>query len=77
MPHYTSDNPSHIGTRVFLDGEEAADVTQCNTDEGWLIRAVRDEHGKLMLDGPKMDRVATERVYGVVTVIESQWPKTA
>jgi hypothetical protein len=67
MTHYTSDNPSHIGTVVFLDGTEVQDVIECDTTEGWVIRTMRNDDGYLCLVG---DDVATEKVFGTVTVKE-------
>lgn len=68
MAHYTADNPAHIGCTVFLDGVEMLRVTECDTTEGWLIRAKADDNGNLtVIDG----EVALETLHGTVTVKES------
>lgn len=67
MVHYTSDNPEHIGTVVFLDGVEIKDASECDTEKGWVVRATLDDDGKMFCVG---EHVAEEKVYGVVTVRE-------
>jgi hypothetical protein len=65
MSFYTSDNPLHIGTMVFLGGVLQSDVIECDTSDGWILRRQRDAKGRIFLDG---DKVATEKVLGKVTV---------
>ena len=65
MPHYTASNPLHIGTTVFLDGIQIRDVTECDTDEGWVVKAKRNDEGRLYAVG---DDLAVEKLFGTVTV---------
>ena len=65
MPHYTSDNPAHIGTIVYLGGSLTINVFECDTDEGWLVMGKLDGNGDLFAIN---DVVQTEKIYGQVTV---------
>ena len=67
MPKYTPENTSVIGrnARVFLDGTEVEDAVEADTDEGYVVRYVRDENGKRVHDGIEVQR---ERVRGKVAV---------
>tara|TARA_R110000764_G_C10955774_1_gene377682 strand:+ start:577 stop:801 length:225 start_codon:yes stop_codon:yes gene_type:complete len=65
MPHYTSDNPAHIGTGVYLGGSLTINVIECDTDEGWLVMGKLDGNGNLFaINGV----VQTEKIYGQVAV---------
>jgi hypothetical protein len=67
MTHYTSNNPAHIGTVVFLDGVEIQDVMECDTSDGWVLRMKLNDDGKIYeIDG----NLATEKLFGIVTVNE-------
>ncbi len=50
---------------AFVNGVEAANCIEADTDAGYVICAKLDEAGRLFADG---DDVATERLEGVVTV---------
>jgi hypothetical protein len=64
LTHYTSDNPTHIGTVVFLDGTEVQDVIECDTIDGWVLRMMRNDDGNTYaING----NAATEKVFGKVT----------
>lgn len=65
MPHYTSENTAHIGTIVFLDGEEIRDAVECHTDEGWVKWFARNESGHFYAD--EDGNATTKCEYGVVT----------
>jgi hypothetical protein len=67
MGFYTSDNPAHLGTVVFLDGVKISDVIECHTDKGWLVRYKRNPEGELeVIKG----FIQKEILRGVVTVRE-------
>jgi hypothetical protein len=65
MPRYSSENPAHIGTLVFLDAKPHEDVTECDTDEGWLVQAKRDASGDLVVVN---GFVQEEKLFGLVSV---------
>ena len=54
----------HVG-KVFVDGVEVHDVTECDTRLGFAIVNVRDDKGRFILDGESMKQ---ELLTGVVTV---------
>lgn len=64
---YTVQNTVELGicADVWLNGELVKDVIEADTDEGYILRAKRNEAGDIFIDG---DEYATERLEGVVTV---------
>jgi hypothetical protein len=58
---------------ILLNGTKQSDVLELDTEEGWLVRCVRDENGQLVIEG---DSLKTERLTGVVTIDETTPPLT-
>lgn len=56
---------ANLGARVFLNEVELRDVFTADEEQGIVVVAARDEHGKLMLDG---DCIARKTMTGVVRV---------
>jgi len=60
-----SANSSRFGPVVFLDSIKVADVTACDTAEGWLVKCKRNPAGDLAI---VRDCIQTETLYGIVTI---------
>lgn len=66
MPRYHW-SKDHNVDEVFLDGNPCDSVIECDTDEGWVLRYRKNDHGLFFFD-PATGDSATERVNGVVRV---------
>jgi len=65
---YTAENTLEVGRKVtaYLDGVEQHDCSEADTDDGYVICALRNEAGQIYtVDGKT---VATETRRGVVRV---------
>ncbi|GAB5431278.1 MAG: hypothetical protein EpisKO_06480 [Epibacterium sp.] len=56
MPRYTPSNCMGRNVDVYLDGVLQADVFEADDDLGFIIRAVRGEDGKLVIEGAYVKR---------------------
>lgn len=67
MPKYVAKEGAR--GHVYLDGTLIKDVSECDTDEGYVIRAVRDKETGFILANPENhnETILTERLTGVVT----------
>ena len=60
-----ANDPLGYRARVYLDGQQLADVVELDTDEGWVLAMARDDTGQHVVQN---DAVVLERRYGVVAV---------
>ena len=66
MPRYTPSNCMGRNVKVYLDGVLQSDVFEADDDLGFIIRAERDENGKVVIEGDDLKR---EIKLGAVRVV--------
>ncbi|RFC66449.1 hypothetical protein DYI37_03120 [Fulvimarina endophytica] len=54
---------------VFLNGEEVKKVEEANEEEGYLVRCVLSENGRVQADPNDRERIWTERLDGNVRIV--------
>lgn len=56
MPRYTPSTCIGRNVEIYLDGVLQSDVFEADDDLGFIICAVRDERGALMIEGEDVKR---------------------